>query len=294
MLFGLFLLGLIPIMMVADALLGDTGIDPDGDFDDATGDTVSFDAADTGGVDALLEAAPEDYVATDANMPLVLDDFEPGSDNLTLHLAPDQMDIAEAETETGGVAIVEGGENLLVEFPNLDWVPVQDISIVVEDPETGATVEYELVEMPTYQDPVLAAPEPDGNDPAPLFASEEDLSNISDPTVDEIDGPTPEELDDEALEQEPEQNSTGKEIVHKIKDFVPGKNKLAVEISADPAAAPPEVTVIPTENGLGSQIFVGGWLVVVLEDLPDVAPSDIILETVSQATGSNQNPHGEG
>ena len=145
-----------------------------------------------------------------------------------------------------------------------------------------------------HQDPVLAAPEPYGNDPAPLFASEEDLSNISDPTVDEIDGPTPEELDDEALEQEPEQNSTGKEIVHKIKDFVPGKNKLAVEISADPAAAPPEVTVIPTENGLGSQIFVGGWLVVVLEDLPDVAPSDIILETVSQATGSNQNPHGEG
>ena len=294
MLFGLFLLGLIPIMMVADALLGDTDIDPDGDLDDTSGDNVSFDVSDTGGIDALLEAAPQDFVATDANMPLVLDDFEPGSDNLTLHLAPDQIDIAEAETETGGAAIVEGGENLLVEFPNLDWVPVQDISIVVEDPETGATVEYELVEMPTYQDPVLAAPEPDSNDPAPLFASEEDLSNISDPTVDEIDGPAPEELDDEELEQEPEQTSTDKEIAHKIKDFVPGKNKLAVEISADPAAAPPEVTVIPTENGLGSQIFVGGSLVVVLEGLPDVAPSDIILETVSHATGNNQNPHGEG
>ena len=85
MLFGLFLLGLIPIMMVADALLGDTDIDPDGDLDDTSGDNVSFDVSDTGGIDALLEAAPQDFVATDASMPLVLDDFEPGSDNLTLH-----------------------------------------------------------------------------------------------------------------------------------------------------------------------------------------------------------------
>ena len=215
MLFGLFLLGLIPIMMAADALIGDPNIDPDGELDDTGGEEVSYDASDTGGIDALLEAAPQDFVATEENMPLVLDDFEPGSDKLTLQLAPDQMDIAEAETDTGGVAIVEGGDNLLVEFPNLDWVPDQDVSIIVEDPETNETIVYDLVEIPVFDAPpeeppdlvfipdpgaqTETAPEPEASQPAPVITADPELGLMIEPILGDVE----DEVEDIATETVP-------------------------------------------------------------------------------------------
>jgi len=78
----------------------------------------------------MLNAIGVDYLLETAELPAHLEHFLPGVDTVTLHLDETPAALGEAELEGGGCALVAGDEILLA-FPALEELPVEDIDVMV-------------------------------------------------------------------------------------------------------------------------------------------------------------------
>ncbi|MEM8630542.1 MAG: PA14 domain-containing protein [Pseudomonadota bacterium] len=74
-----------------------------------------------------------------------------------------------------------------------------------------------------------------------------------------------------------------------IRDFVPGEDTLRIELDADTALNPDDVSVKLTAQGTDSEVFVGGEMVATLRGVTDISPDSIDV-TIAEETEADPPP----
>ncbi|KKL25964.1 hypothetical protein LCGC14_2400030 [marine sediment metagenome] len=191
MLTGLLLAGLLASTALPDLLMGPS---PSADRDDDGEDAVP-EAAETAGDEiaarTTLELTPSQGVT-------VIRDFVPGDARLNLHLHPEVEDVmlhdAETPDDAARLTYVVQGAGVEIVFEGLSTVPVGDIDLVLDGPQSEPVPLAEAL-LDLGDDPVS---EPGGILPAlgPVDPTLADMPSFTDPGTTEALAPTDPELAD--------------------------------------------------------------------------------------------------
>jgi serralysin len=215
MLWALALIGLLPAAFaVSDMAMVSDEADPSDDATDATAedstetttDTVDLvdpvdeadlsEGVDPASVDTTADDPGEDYTVSLGSGETQFENFTSGEDQVTLDLTDGgtgefviepMLDENGAEIGTS-LSYLEGDDETTLSFLGLEDLPVDDISVLITDPDTLDTHLFSLSELGDFG--AIDPNDPDAPDVAgPSGSAEDDVLTTNDPDAPDVAGP---------------------------------------------------------------------------------------------------------
>ena len=200
---------------------------------------------------------------------------------LPLALLPDMFssDANEPDATSNSEPALAGVGNLLDDSEDAHDYEVSVVDLLGGDPSDGLSDDGEEILEPIIEDdqPDTGDPEPDPDDIlAPVV--EDDVATPSDGLEGEILDPVVED------DSEPDiawvaSDEHAEEAHAKIEGFQIGEDIVQISLSPDVAEDQSAVTVMQSDNGEDSLVFVGDHLVAVLKGVADATVADVFVDT---------------
>ncbi|WP_434289978.1 calcium-binding protein [Celeribacter sp. SCSIO 80788] len=237
-----------------DAAL-DAATSDDGPSDDTQDDLLGEASPDD---DALsgTEDAGEDYAVASGSGETLFSDFTEGEDHVTLTLDDGLAGnfIVEPLTDDDGneigtsLSYATDEDETILSFLGYDSLPVDDISVDVQTPETGESTLYALSELGDFG--AVEPNDPDIPDEAgPDSTPDDDVLGVNDPDIPDEAGPDSDPDDDVLTPDEDADTATGTPTGETV-DYVLGDEGETLVLADDVMQGGTDATLTLDEDGL--------------------------------------------